>query len=179
MNDGGPREPTPPPSTPTSRAHERAVALATGAILTESNRDDHEYLGGGPRVASFVRRARRILVDSWGIESAEELRDTYDSLLEEGHSAEYEEARLTYETARDPARFEHIVVATCQARIGERRLKAWDLGRAVSVAGWGYAAGLLDEEEAWERVVRAARLTREHYTSWQHFAEHYEIGRWF
>ncbi|HEX8791020.1 MAG TPA: DUF1266 domain-containing protein [Polyangiaceae bacterium] len=54
---------------------------------------------------------------------------------------------------------------------------AWDLSRAVAVAGWGVWAGFFQELESWQIIMTAAAKVQREYTSWDAFADDYESGR--
>jgi len=56
-------------------------------------------------------------------------------------------------------------------------LPAWDLGRAVSWAGYMYVAWFLEVGEAWELVARAEAIARARYAGWEPFAVDYVRGR--
>ena len=53
---------------------------------------------------------------------------------------------------------------------------AWDLCRAVAVAGWSHRAGFLPLEEAWDFAVRAARKLQPLHGGWFSMAEAYLSG---
>lgn len=54
---------------------------------------------------------------------------------------------------------------------------AWDLARAVAVAGWGVWAGLFQELEAWQVIMTAGAKVQRAYASWDALADGYEAGR--
>lgn len=71
-----------------------------------------------------------------------------------GHRAEYEKE------GRGPA----------------RSFAGWDAERASNVAGWAYAAYLIDLETAWTWQRRAAALARESFASWAELGRSYLDG---
>jgi hypothetical protein len=72
-------------------------------------------------------------------------------------------------------RFAHMHMA----RAGARGLLAWDAGRLVNLAGWGFVAGLLAEEEAWTYILPMAQAAQRSYASWEELGKHYLLGREF
>jgi len=46
-------------------------------------------------------------------------------------------------------------------------IKAWDLGRSISLCRWGYNVGFITEDEAWARIFRIARIIQPLYRSWE------------
>ncbi|MGE0323611.1 MAG: DUF1266 domain-containing protein [Polyangiaceae bacterium] len=168
-------------------------ALSTAAILTRINEDAPYLLGGGPRNRDdYVKSAQDVLASSWGAQGADKLRSTIEWLREEGHSASYEKAQgecnqllsqygpnLAFEQYYPEEAQKYRFVQQFQQAIGQRSLLAWDAGRLVSVAGWGYLAGYIEEQEAWSYILPAATLLQRAYTSWQELSDHYIWGLMF
>ncbi|MCC6621665.1 MAG: DUF1266 domain-containing protein [Deltaproteobacteria bacterium] len=63
--------------------------------------------------------------------------------------------------------------ATLTALLGATERPAWNLGRAVAVAGWAYRAGYLGLDEAWGSAVAAARALQPLHRGWFSYAEAY------
>src|ERR1700730_526927 len=51
----------------------------------------------------------------------------------------------------------------------DRRKIGWNYPRAVHLARWGYAAGYLQEQEAWNLIMPAAGSLQQTFSSWQEF----------
>ncbi|MEV1173379.1 DUF1266 domain-containing protein [Nonomuraea sp. NPDC049784] len=56
-------------------------------------------------------------------------------------------------------------------------VEAWDYGRASKMARWGLGARYCDLAEAERAVLRAGRLSRINYRSWEEFSAAYILGR--
>ncbi|MFI5889792.1 DUF1266 domain-containing protein [Actinoplanes sp. NPDC051513] len=56
-------------------------------------------------------------------------------------------------------------------------LLAYDWGRAVNMARWGYKVRYLKEQQATEYVLRAGKQAFGRYTSWGDFSAGYALGR--
>ncbi|MGW2327600.1 DUF1266 domain-containing protein [Streptomyces sp. NPDC001700] len=56
-------------------------------------------------------------------------------------------------------------------------VEAWDYGRAVGMARWGLGARYCDQREAENAILRASRLGRANYRSWEEFSASYILGR--
>src|SRR5690606_30468280 len=137
--------------------------LSTSSILTRLNDGAPYVLGGAPRTSSeWVSSIKGMLQSSWGVTDGASLRETLGWLRESGHGAEFDKLQTLcnqslqqygpgfafeqyYPEEASKLRF----VQQHQAAIGPRSLLAWDAGRLVAVAGWGYLAGYIDEREAW------------------------------
>jgi uncharacterized protein DUF1266/ankyrin repeat protein len=137
----------------------RLWALATTAIVAQVSGDSHELLGGMP--FSDRRTVRAQLGDAWGIKDHHDAIQTLDWLQASGHRRQYQED--------DPRR----------VRKGTHRIPylAWDYCRLVRVAGQSYVAGYLTEDEAWQRIMPAARALQANYSSWREMGEDYLAGR--
>lgn len=168
-------------------------ALSTAAILTRINRDAPYLLGGGPKSSDAqVAAARQVLAESWGVQDIEKLRSTIEWLREQGHSAAYEKAQaecnqllgqygpnLAFEQHYPAESERYRFVQRFQQAIGPRSLLAWDAARVVSVAGWGFLAGYVEEQEAWSYILPAATLLQRAYGSWKELSDHYIYGLMF
>ncbi|MFF5206598.1 DUF1266 domain-containing protein [Streptosporangium sp. NPDC000396] len=58
-----------------------------------------------------------------------------------------------------------------------RSVEAWDYGRASKMARWGLGARYCDLAEAEQAVLRAGRVSRINYRSWEEFSAAYILGR--
>lgn len=171
----------------------KAWALASAALLTERNRERHDLLGGRERTEETMKRWRAGMVDGWGIGSREDLLRTLGSLEEGGDRKEFEElgahvtslSRWKYrgflkKSKKDPEMYSRItLVKENYDTLGKKGLLGWDYCRHISLCRWGYLAGYFTEEEAWERVMPAARKLQEAFDSWQTLGTNYLIGREF
>jgi hypothetical protein len=71
------------------------------------------------------------------------------------------------------------IVLRCKDKFGLKSIVAWDYDRYVALCGWGYIAGYLSEEEAWQRIMPAARLLQKTFESWKDLGNNHVIGREF
>lgn len=91
---------------------------------------------------------RRGLTGSWEVDTPDDLARAAGWLLNEGHRAAYDLPGAL----------------------------AWDLGRAVNVARWGFTGGLCSERQAWGWALEAADGCRAAFDGWPAFAESYLAG---
>lgn len=54
---------------------------------------------------------------------------------------------------------------------------AWDLGRMTSLIRWGYQAGYLEKEEAWNMMLYFGGSIQKQFSSWEEYMESYAKGR--
>jgi hypothetical protein len=159
-------------------------ALAATAILTVTTRRVPRYdcLGGGLPGPDEEKIAKTILANSWGIESREKLESMLEWLGSTGHTAEYQKAAAAFPQSppqQQQADPKLAFVGQYGAQIGPRGLLAWDLGRLLAVAGWGFLANYCNPFEAWGVLLPAADRIRNAYSSWDEYGEHYRLGALF
>lgn len=153
VSSGASPYPTKPLSAP------RLWALATTALLVQSNGDSHELLGSRP---SWDHRwGQNGLRDWWGINNRQDAIRMLDWLWNNGHRLSYQsEDRTKRGRSHPPIPY-----------------LAWDYCRLIWVSGVSYVAGYLTEEESWERIMPAARALQSNYSSWRDMGEDYLRGR--
>ncbi len=156
-------------------------ALAATAILTTLTRREprHDLLGGAPKSPEAEGTARTILTNSWSIEGRDKLQAALDWLANAGDNQSYQQGAAAFGQASAQQRQQVPGLAFINqygTELGTRGLLAWDLGRLLAVAGWGYLAGYFTEDEAWRAIFPAATRLRATYTSWEEFGKHYRIG---
>lgn len=150
---GASRYPTKPLSVP------RLWALATTALLVQYNNDSHELLGSRP--ACDRAWARNALSGWWEIKNRKQAIRMLDWLWNEGHRGRYQAEDRSWRKKS------HVPIPYL----------AWDYCRLVWVAGVSYIAGYLTEEEAWQRIMPAARAIQSNYSSWREMGDDYLRGR--
>ena len=176
---------------PLSSAQEWAVA--TSAILWETNKDRHDLLGIQAQTPEQFKRAKQILSEWWGVTNKETLIETMRWVKDEGDRKHFEQLGAFVESLSDKQFQQRLaavkdneqeyrdlqLVKEHYKKLGPKSLLAWDYGRYVALARWGYQAGYLTEAEAWERIMPAARTLQKTYDSWADLGENYLLGREF
>ena len=185
--------PSSDPGNGSLTAAQKTWALATSAVLTERNRQRHDVLGGDERTEKNIRERKRTLSEWWDINSRVDLFAVLKWLEEGGHRQHFEELgafveslspeqyrQLKLKTSLNPEAARQLVVVEKHYRkLGKKSLMGWDYGRYVWLCRSGYVAGYLTEEEAWERIIYAARTLQGSFDSWKDLGENYLIGREF
>lgn len=166
--------------TPSDAAQRYALALP-GVWLAQNN-GSFSHFGGRPAGPANRDWARDVLTESWGVDGKASLLERLKWLAEQGHSSEWFEWKAKWE-ALPPAERETdlrlIHVGMFQGEVGATGLVAWDLVRCINVAGWGFLAGWLTEEEAWDAILPAAQRVQKAYPSWEAFGRAYMVGTAF
>jgi len=173
-------------------------AISLTGIMTEINNSNRNAL----YASTMDERGRNTWLNTlsrdWGITTRQELFETLDSLETGGHAASFREIQEIIrelikagdsssaasavlnryewdETKYNRFRF----VAANWDEYQYLTIKAWDLGRSISLCRWGYNAGFITEDEAWARIFRIARIIQPLYRSWEEYGFEYFMGRIF
>lgn len=188
--------PAPPPPSPvtdcTPSAIQQRWALATCAIITAMNDTNHQRLGGILLSdTEGVETATQILEEWWNIQSRQDLLNTLDWLAATGHRLRFakdgaylaglndtEFTNYLDRFGKTPAKRRKIIdIREGYQVFGDRSILAWDIGRYVAVAGWGYVAGYMTEAEAWKRIMPLVRQLQTAFGSWKEMGDNYLLGR--
>jgi hypothetical protein len=169
-------------STPIGPANQWALAATAILNVTTRRAPRYDCLGGAPPSPEEAQTAKTLLANSWNIPSREKLEAMIEWLASQGHSGEYQRAVAAFQQA-PPAQQQSdprlAYVGQHGAELGQRGLLAWDLGRLLSIAGWGFLAGYCNEVEAWGVMLPAADRIRNAYASWDEYGQHYKLGAMF
>jgi uncharacterized protein DUF1266 len=165
-------------------AEQKGWALATSALLTERNQESHEVLAGVQATAAEVARTKSTLRQWWHVRNRNDLLRILVWLEEEGHRKRFErvgaESPDQVDSSGDPEVAHAIKVARANyARLGQKSILGWDYARFVSLCRWGYLAGYLTEDEAWQWIMPKARGLQKTFNSWADLGENYLVGREF
>jgi hypothetical protein len=113
----------------------------------------HDLLGGAPKCAETTRMTATLLASSWNVHDVTSLRATL--------------ARLGDAGLRSTRRKNRESVSPSKPTL------ARDYVHLVAIAGWGYLADYISEDEAWAIIAPAAKRLAESYPSWR------DLGRAF
>ncbi len=168
-------------------------ALATCAVLTESNEDRHDVLGGCDRSPKKIKAWQNSLAKWWNTHNRKELLETLEWIEDGGHRKVFDEmayvlsaaspeqlALIRTQVADNPSASNKVeIVMRYKDTFGKKSITAWDYSRYVALCGWGYIAGYLTKDEAWARIMPAARLLQKTFTSWEDLGTNHVVGREF
>jgi hypothetical protein len=134
------------------------LGLAFGALYSEVYGLKHDSLTGIERPDDEFRQyIREIFESCWGIQSREDLLASLDWRFRYGDRSEYEE-----EDSPEDAEADDIL--------------AWDFCLLIHCARFGFVAGFLSEDEAWDWVTKSAKKIEHKFRSWESFAGSYRRG---
>ncbi|MEW6536139.1 MAG: DUF1266 domain-containing protein [Candidatus Auribacterota bacterium] len=173
---------------------QKAWSLATTALLSEVNWEEHTTLAGEEQSSDDILKQKEDLQEWWGIYNRSDLLDTLSYLEYYGHSRKYDEIAANISTSEtilkgitlqqvdndiQEAENRLSVVKQYYKELGDKRLTAWDYCRYIHLCRKGYLIGYLRESEAWGKIMPIARKLQKTYTSWKELGKHYLIGRQF
>ncbi|MDN9009089.1 DUF1266 domain-containing protein [Brevibacillus laterosporus] len=129
----------------------------------------------------------------WGIENKEDLLQSLEWLLKEGHRHSFDEMKFFLSTLSESDQLNYIesisktsekyreyqIVKAYMNRIPLAGIAAWDWGRYANLCKKGAFVGYLSYDEALELVKHVARIAQQQYLSWQEFGTSFLIGRQF
>lgn len=167
-------------------------ALGCGAILTEYRYERHDMLLRNYLNQEDIKDIKETL-DGWNANSRDSLFETLSWLEKGGHSKQFEKMgkeiadvneqqyeELLEENKDNPDKLQKIkIVKKYYKQLGPKGLLGWDYSRYICLCRWGYIAGYISEEEAWSRILPAARLLQSKFDSWEDLGQNYLIGRQF
>ena len=173
-------------------------AISLTGIMTEVNSSYRNSLNTHPMNESGKNASLVLLNHDWEIFTREELFETLDSLENGGHAAAFREIQEIINEIIEAGNNEAAIYAVLNKQEWDitkanrfryvinnwdkyqyRTIKAWDLGRSISLCRWGYNAGFITEEEAWKRIFHIAGLIQPLYRSWEEYGYDYYRGRLF
>ncbi|MBX9573289.1 MAG: DUF1266 domain-containing protein [Candidatus Obscuribacterales bacterium] len=168
-------------------------ALASTALLTENNGHSHDLLWCTEATTTNIATEKRMLYEWWGITSRADLLETLSTLMSAGTRSSFEEmVKLAPDSAavakakdalnpKERAEFEDRlkIVREYGPKLGFKSLLGWDYARYIALCRWGTLCSYLSQEEAWSKIMPAARLLQNSFSSWADLGENYLIGRRF
>ncbi|SRR6266568_383442 len=177
-----------------SRSYTRAQrewALAASAILATFNREPMNTLASGGPSPDQRRNAQRLIRVWWGIGSREDLLTALVGIEQGGHRMAFsavgsrveklspEDLKKIVSGLSSDGAHSVVIAHRYYDKLGSQSITAWDFARYINLCRWGVESGYLSEDEAWPRVMYAAGILQQTFSSWREFSEDYLIGREF
>lgn len=145
-------------------------ALATTAVRVLANGRSCDLLGFGPPELKDVSRAT--LKTWWSISNKKETLKTLEWLSAEGHRGGYDRERWEASLLNPLKKLSGQAPRTYP----EGSYVGWDFCRYNFVVSTAYRAGYLTEPEAWEHLLKGARVLQTEFKSWSEMGESYLRG---
>jgi hypothetical protein len=176
---------------------DKTWAISLTGIMTEINNSNRDSLNTNEMTQRWKNTWLTTLRRDWGITTRAELLETLDSMEKGGHAASFRVVKeIIYQVSNAENDAEITAILSKyewdQTKINRFQyvyanwdkyqnctLKAWDLGRNISLCRWGYTVGFITEDEAWEKIFRYARQIQSLYNSWEEYGYDYFRGRVF
>lgn len=160
------------------RGHYWAMSLASIVTVMESKNLANCWEIGGFNDAEISREwARNCSKKLYGIESREDLLECVDGLTDTGHSASMRNGLTNLPDDPTKDNYRQRLVRNNAEEVHRCGCMAWDIGRAAVIAGWSHLGGYITEDEYWQLIKPMAQRIQRTYSSWQEYANGYELGR--
>lgn len=162
-------------------------AIAATAMLATINHESIDTLSTGDSLVGV----RRLLQNAWGVSSRDDLLQALDELDKGGQRELFSAlgartANLTPDQLKaairqlSPENANTVMMAhRYYPKYATQSITGFDYIRYISLCRWGVAAGYLSEEDAWPRMMHAAQILQQTFTSWSELGENYLVGREF
>jgi hypothetical protein len=166
-------------------------ALGCSAVLMERNHSRHDKLSPKEINEKNFIKIKKLLDEGWDIQNRKSFFESLAWLEEGGHRKSFNELGetifgLTEEqyksivnTSNQDLRNKISVVKQYYHELGGKSILGWDYTRYICLCRWGYLAGYITEEEAWGKILPAAKMLQKKFDSWEDLGQNYLIGRKF
>ncbi len=171
-------------------------ALACPALLSENNQERHDLLFCYDPSPQSTAHTRKLLAEWWDIKSHDDVLKKLDWLAGGGQRVEFDRIVKVQNAPKGVVRDTYVNVLKKQygeaefnrkwnyvqkykEQLGAKSLIAWDLCRIVSISRWAVLCDYLSEDEAWSRIMPAAKKLQRTFSSWDDLGTNYMIGRNF
>jgi len=165
-------------------------ALACPALLTLNNRHQHDLLWCVPATPENIATEKKMLEEWWGINSRQDLLKQLTWINSGGHRAGFDRmvqlsqmgAVEAFKAKLDPKSLNEFeegmqIVQEFGPQLGSKSLLGWDYCRYIGLCRWGTLCGYLSPDEAWAKIMPAAKLLQNSFSSWSDLGKNYLIGR--
>jgi hypothetical protein len=159
--------------------------------LFEVNKDRHDILAGEEITPKNIATWKRILSNSWGDDSREDLLNSLKWIEESGHRKYFDQMGNILPTISEQQYKEMIssldenerhkweTVRQYWTKLGRKSIISWDYSRYIALCRWGYLVGYLSEKEAWSKIMPVAQILQQTFNSWEDLGKNFLIGRTF
>lgn len=164
-----------------------------GASVRETFKMLEDMGADADQLDTLASQARESLSASWEVENTEDLMETADWLMTEGHNKnalelldefggkdaadrDAFEAELKEQNLDEGIYVSLLAAYDAWSAYGDGAVAAWDLSRVGTIMGFGYAAGYCTYEEAMDKMLETAQKAQELFDSWEDFNDSYLYG---
>jgi len=164
---------------------------ATSAIINFQNTAS-PFLITEPRYYSNLELNKELLVRSWNIHNADDLREQVIGMNQgtRGQNIQFFESYsivyvlgvdelvelLEYESDEEANRSHFEAIAYIGDKWGSTGILGWDLFRVGTLLSWGYEVGYIDHDEAVMLMEPTVRMLKTNFSSWEEAVENYLDG---
>lgn len=136
---------------------------------------------------------QEFLVKTWNIHNKNEYESIFNDINANGQTKSYDDMirlldanpnlsplQITLHEQLESYKCDRLFfVKETRHWLSQRSLRAWDLGRLITLTRWTYGAGYITETEAWEKILPLAEVIYSLYHSREDYLTSYLGGRGF
>ena len=163
-------------------------AIACGGLLSAMNGQYQNSLETAESTPEEIAAQKKSLERWWGVTDRESLLRILQWVQDDGHRKGWDRLADAIESGapalkselaqQNPKSQNQINVCTkYYKQVGAKSLLGWDYSRYIELCRWGYMCGYLSKDEAWEKIMPAAKLLQKTFDSWEDLGQNYIIGR--
>jgi hypothetical protein len=164
----------------------QAWAVAVGAMYAQYTGRNPHLLGGED--VPDIWEVRRDLKTTWDATDRNSFQRALVALRDQGYGTDYRrQGRLMAALSDDAPETEAATSPYTETQLemiqggyrkwGDRLGLTWDLCRYINLVGLGFDAGYLNEKEAWNDIMPAAREVQANFHSWREMSDNFLNGR--
>lgn len=138
----------------------------------------------------FKKREMRKTLEQWEVSDHESMKQVLDWLIDAGRKEEFSQLQnqlnIFSEDNRQPGihslpddgelKKQAAFTNKYFRRVSPQNIAAFDYAFCIVLSRFGWKVGYLDSEEAYDYMLKAARLAQSSYSSWLEYITAYTIG---
>ena len=162
-----------------------AWTLGCSAILATRYQEQYNYDPYVFGMFSNASDAQAVLSDPWKCTNHDEVVDRVTYMTDHGHNELFAKDYGALSNMSDEEYDNYLkenddfmipVIKLVGDKWGDKQIKAWDWFRMFHVTSWGYAAGYLELEEAYDMLLPLIERLKSTFSSWDEANDNYMDG---
>ncbi|AKN29853.1 hypothetical protein Ccar_02945 [Clostridium carboxidivorans P7] len=165
--------------------------IALSSVLGEQNDYRHDTLCGCEKTPELIEDNRHMMKRDWGISNKADLLGSLNWLLKDGHGIDFLQERYFFSTLSETEQntylnrldknsskyIQYSLIKNYDKITPNAGVIAWDYGRYIFLCRDGVFLNYISSEEAWNLMLKVAKLAQKAYSSWREYGLAYIAGR--
>ena len=167
--------------------------MACPALLAVRNNERLDSFDIWERKPEYIEKEKESLKQWWGVSNREDLLSKLKWVDEDGGHRnlwkEMSEIRNDADAAVFKAKYPKIeqeafdrkleIVRKYDKTFGTKGILGWDYCRLIALCRWGVYSDYITKDEAWRKMMPAARVLQRDFKSWEDLGLNYVVARKF